>query len=265
MTHPTLARQILRTVFVTADRLGATMPPAIKAEHQRLLTAAERSREMYQRLSGDVAGAVVAALELDRDPLTDGAVRDALTARQILGVQRGIDDAIAARTQELLFEHGSAIVTSFRKPFDQAAAAIVNAVETLGNIEIDNMSAVLARGGTAAKLWAEAKQAGDTITQIKQMWKLLSSAATHLAVNPRYRLLIIADVPAKTFVDEQLGSVNLSAWDAVRRGFTLSLATPETLQERIAAVTAELQQRKVQAEGAFTKRYRQTHGMGAPA
>lgn len=263
MTHPGLTRSILTTVFTTAERLGATMPKAVTAEHQRLLTASQRSRAMYERLHADLAGAVVTALENDRDPLSDQAVLDALTAREILDVQRGVEDAIARRTQALLIEHGPAILAAFGKPFDQAAATITAAVERLGDVAIDDTASVISRGGDAARVWGEARAAVDTITAIRQAWKLLSSAATHLAVDPRYRLLTIAEVPAETFVEEQLGGLNLSPWDAARRGFTLSLATPDELHQRITAVQAAQQRRQDKVDGAYSTAVRQRFGMSA--
>lgn len=262
MTHPTLARQILNTVFVTAERLGATVPKEISAEHRRLLNASQRSREMYQHLRGDLASAVVVALENDRDPLTDPAVLDALKGREILQVQRGVEDAIATRTADLLIEHGTAIITAFRRPFDRAATAITSALDLLGDVDIDDMHAVLARGGNAAQLWADAKKAGDTIATIRQTWKLLSSAAPQLHVDPRYRIFIIADIPAGTFIDDQLGHVNLSAWEAARRGFTLSLASPDDLAQRIAAVQTEVQRRQVETDGTYANAIQRRFGMG---
>ena len=68
-----------------------------------------------------------------------------------------------------------------------------------------------------------------------------------------------------TFVDEQLGRANLSAWDAARRGFPLSLATPTTLRERIAAVTAEVERRQAESDNAFARAHRLTSGFGAVA
>lgn len=263
--NPVLAQSVLNTVFKTADRLGATMPKAATAEHQRLLNASNRRRELFLNLNGNLAGAVVAALENDRDPLRDAGVHEALVAREILNVQRGIEDAIAARTSDLLIQHGPAILEAFREPFDRAAAATVHAVEALGDVDLDDMGGVLARGGTAAKHWAEARQAADTITAIKQTWKLLSAASSTLSVDPRYWPLVIADIPAATFIDEQLGRMNLSAWDAARRGFPLSFASTDTLRERIGAVQVEVQRRQADTEGAFSRGWRQTHGVGAVA
>lgn len=265
MTHPALAHQILNTVFVTAERLGATVPKAISTEHQRLLKASRLSRDMFHRLSADLAGAVVAALENERDPLTDAAVQEAHTARGILSVQRGVEDAIATRTTELLIEHGGALITTFREPFDRAATAINAARDVLGDVDIDDMHAVLARGGNAAQLWAEAKKAGDTIAAIRQTWKLLSAAAPQLNVDPRYRIFVIADIPAGTFVDDQLGHINLSAWEAARRGFTLSLASPEELAQRTAAVHSELQRRQAEAEGTYKTAIQRRFGIETAA
>lgn len=263
--NPSMARSVLNTTFTTAERLGATMPKVITDEHRRLALAAERSRDMYRELHADLAGAVVAALEAERDPANDPEVQRVVIRRAIVEVQSGVEQAIAARTHGLLTAHGGAILAAFDKPFAKAATTITHAVDRIGDVAIDDMHAVLARGGDAAKMWAEARTAVDTIAAIQQAWKLLSSTASHLSVDPRYWLLTIAEVPAGTFVAEQLGRARISAWDAARRGFTLSLATPDTLRQRIHAIQAEVVQRQGDGDVAFAAAARQRYGTGAVA
>ncbi|GAA3172720.1 hypothetical protein GCM10010531_27800 [Blastococcus jejuensis] len=263
--NPILAHKTLNDILRTADRLGATTPKAITEEHRRLATAADRSRVMYRDLRDDLTTVVVEAFADGRDPSTDPAVQQAVTRQALIHVQHGVAQAIAGRTAELLTEHGPAILAGFRKPFDQAAATITAAVQRVGNVSIDDMHAVLARGGDAAKAWAEAREANEIIAGIQQTWKLLSTATSRLHVDRRYWLLTIAEVPAETFVDEDLAHVNVKAWDAARRGFTLSLATPETLRQRIKAVQAETQRRQSEYDGAFAKAARQRYGTGAVA
>lgn len=261
--NPSMARSVLNTTFTTAERLGATVPKVVIDEHRRLAVAAERSRQMYRELHADLAGAVVAALEAERDPASDPEVQQAATRRAILQVQDGVEQAIAARTHNLLSEQGAAILAAFDKPFTKAATTITHAVDRIGDVAIDDMHAVLARGGDAAKMWAEARTAVDTIAAIQQAWKLLSSTASHLHVDPRYWLLTIAEVPAGTFVDEQFGRPRISAWDAARRGFTLSLATPDTLRQRIQTIQSEVVRRQGEPAAAFASAARQRYGMSA--
>lgn len=255
-----LALKTVTTVFGTAHRLGATMPKTITTEHQKLVALTERARELNRATRNDLPAVVLAALEAGADPTTDPAVQQAVTGRAIDEVGAGIDAAVTNRTHAFLAEHGPDILAAFGKPFDTAAATLTTAAQRLGDVNLDDTGAVLGRGGDAAQVWAQAQGADKVIQQIQQMRKLLGAVCSTVAVDPRYRLLAIADVPPATFVDDQLGSAGLRPWDAARRGFPLSLAGPEALQQRVTAVLKELARQQAEAAGAFTREYRRTHG-----
>lgn len=53
----------------------------------------------------------------------------------------------------------------------------------------------------------------------------------------------------------------MRAWDAVRRGFPLSLATPEILAQRIAGIYGEYEQRSQRDDAAGRDAIRQRYGM----
>lgn len=257
------ARQTVNTlnqIFTTSDRLGATIPKAIRTEHDRLAALAERVRHFDP--PSRVGAAVLDALAADRDPYTDEGVRAAAVAVVVGQGSNGIENALSERVGDFLHRNADAIFGAFVKPFDTAAATIAAAVGKLGKVDLDDSRAVLTRGPEAAGLWADIQNAEQVIKTIRDTRSLLAAAHRAYECDPRFRILVYADVPPARFLDDGLARVELPAWQIAQRGYRLSLATPSVIKQRIAAVNAETANRQHRRDDAQRLAYARTHGTG---
>ena len=261
-----LARTVLASILKTADRLGATIPKPLATEHAGLVAAADRLRNLKTGARNDVGAVVAAALEADRDPFTDPAVAAAVIGRAVADSLHGVEQAATERTAQFVEEHAATILASFTKPFSVAADTIADAHRILGDVSLSDARAIAKRGGEAGRAWAEAHAAEKVIAEVGQVWKLLSQVAPHaVPLQPQYRLLTIADVPAADWLEHGLTNVKVSPWDAARNGWPLALATPEQYLERIAAVHAAIAEHRQASADAFTDGWRRQHGAGISA
>lgn len=255
MLNPTTVDGILNT----ADRLGANIPKPVLTKWRKL-TATRTSVKSLDTTS-DLPGAVLAAVEKGVDPTTDPGVQRAVTARAIGDVRNEFNKVLNDRVEDFARTHAHDILAGFQKPFDAAALSIARCLDTLSDVALEDTEAALSRGGSAAAAWVDAQEADKTISTIQQTWKLLNLVAPTGLSNPRHQLLIISPVPPATFIDENLDKTSTRPWDVARRGWRLSLATPETLQERVNAIAEEHQKRVTRADNAFGEQFKRTHGV----
>jgi hypothetical protein len=246
--------------FKAAEQLGVKIPETLDTERRKLADLAEKVR--HYAVNADLPDAVLNSLAAGRDPATDPAVIEVVVRRSLSEITDGLEWQLAIRVQTLADDHADELLSLFDEPFKRAATTIEQAADQLGDVSLDDTATVLARGGDAAGTWAAAQNAVSTIDTIVTTRKVLGNLARRLEVDPRYRLLALADVPPDVFLDEQLGGTTLGPWDIARRGWTLSLATPTVLRQRIAAITAEQASREQAAAGAFREGYRRTRGVG---
>ena len=154
----------------------------------------------------------------------------------------------------------------FAKPFDTAAATLPEAATRLGRVDLDDTKAVLSRGGDAAQVWAAAQAAEQVIASIVQVWRQVALLAPGVALDPRFRLLILADINPADYLDEQLnvaGSSSLRPFELARRGHRLSLATLDHAGASASrACGPRSPDARRQRAGAFTEDYRRTRGIG---
>jgi len=250
---------ILAQVFATADRLGAVIPATLVTEYGKLSRLAEQVQALD--LPNDIPAAVLAALEAGNNPATDPGVQVAAVGATVGQHASGIETALALRAFAFLNENIDRLMEPFGKPFDAAAKTLRAAATRLGDVDLNDTSAVLARGGDAAKVWADAHSADKTITDIHQLGqtlKVLLSGGSQ--IDPRHQALTIADIPPTVFVDQAITGW-LTPWEVVRRGYPFSLATPATFRTRVAAIQSEQASRQQAAERAFREGYRRTHGV----
>ena len=187
------AARTLTATIKTVEKLGAVLPKATATDYAKVNDVAAKVQQLD--LHADLPGVVLAAIEAGNDPITDPAVQREATRLRISDTQTGLDNALAQRAQAFLDTHAAAILAALRKPFDTAAQAIAETRATLGDLALDNLQAILAKGGNAASLWAQAKQGEQTIRTIQQTWGTIANTAMTVRHDPQYRLLIIADVP----------------------------------------------------------------------
>lgn len=259
-----LVRQAVNTlqqVIVNASRLGATIPKAVRAEHDQLAALAEKTRNGLQ-IPDTLPAAILDALAAGRDPATDPATRDAVIARQVAACTPSVETALNGRVEDFLHRNAQAILDALAKPFDAAAITIAAVCKQLGDVDLGDTRAVLARGGTAAQLWADAQAAEATIKTVRDTVGLFGAVSSRYAVDGRYPVLVYADIPADRFLDEQLTRVAPPAYELAQRGFRLSLATGGAVRERIDAVRAEVTRREAQRDDARRAAFARTHGTG---
>ena len=144
-------------VFATADRLGATAPQHLLAEHEKITTLAASIR--FLDVPSDVPGAVLAALEAGNGPTTDDGVRDAVIGRMVNDTSNGIEDRLGERAMMFITDNADALLAMFANPFDTAAAVLTTAAERLGDVDLDDTKAIVSKGGDAAQVWADAQAA----------------------------------------------------------------------------------------------------------
>jgi hypothetical protein len=140
---------------------------------------------------------------------------------------------------EVFREHADGIVTAWVKPFDQAAKALAAAQGVLGHVALDDTVSILAKGGNAAEVWAQAQGAAQTIASIEHAWQELARLTRLASIEPRYPVLRIASVDAQTWDAHNLHSRKISAWEALQEGLSLSLPTMGEYRQRIANLQRE--------------------------
>jgi hypothetical protein len=256
--HHSQALSLIDQMFTTATRIGGKVPKTLTDQRDSLAALSGKVRAFD--IGADLPNTVLASLEAGHDPATDPDVQTAAT-RSILGQSSyGIAAALDQRLTQYLIDNTDALLALFDKPFAAAAATLAAARERLGDVDLSDTAAVIARGGDAASVWAGARAADDAIHQIQQAWKILGNVSTGAKVQPRYRLLIIAEVPPAEFQSQDFVDAAVTrAWGAARRGYPLVHATPETLSERVAAAQGEVRRLEVQSaadsQAAIQRRY----------
>jgi len=234
LTDRATAQQIIGSFTAT----GATAPKALIAAHERTTRLSEGVRGLNTRPEA-IFAAVAAAIERGDDPGADAEVQRILTSTQIqnAGVMAGVDDLAFDGFREACTAHTDAIIAAWRKPFDAAAAVLADAHQRLGNVELEDTTAIIAKGADAADVWAKATAAVKVIEAIRHGWLGLVGI-THAAPDDRnHAVLRIADVDYPTWTAQQLHGRKVGAWDAVLAGLTLALPSPAEYRQRVNTIT----------------------------
>lgn len=232
---PNEATRAARQVITDMTRIGATLPPEIAAaveakdrEQTGLRTLLEHGTDA--KLT-DLAAARVKGQKVNQSELTDVLLGAALAARP--QAQDGITRAADSVIGHALRDNADAVVDALRPTFDQAAAAIGAARGVLGDVDLDDLAAVTAKGGDAAQHWQDAKAATERIHQVKTVIERLAAAGGYpKTADPREKWLPLLDVDLPGY---KTLTRDATAWDAARAG-TLSLAGPTEYQARLAAL-----------------------------
>ena len=254
-----LRTNTIATIIGTADRLGA-LPKTARKEWDRLQSLQDKVR-FFAPPAYSLPRAALAALEADVDMMNDPDIQRAVISRALNDLRPALAAELDDQMTDFIDVNGQAILDAFHKPFNAATETLHRCLGRLGDIALEDAKAALSKGGDAAQVWADAQAADKTIDAIATATKLMRNNP----VDPRYRVLVIADIPPATFLDDQLSGVKMRAWDAARAGYKLSLADTATFDERRNAITTEMQQREEHARGAFAREYGRTHGTGVVA
>lgn len=232
---PNEATRAARQVITDMHRLAATLPPEIGAaveakdqEQAGLRTLLEHGTDA--RLT-DLGSARVKGRKINQAELTDVLLGAALAARP--QAQDAITRAGDAAISQALKEHADALVDALRPTFDQAAATIAAARDVLGDVDLDDLEAVTAKGGDAAQQWQNAKAATQTIHQVKTVIERLATVGAYPQTSdPREKWLPLLDVDLPGYKTLTRAA---TAWDAARAG-ALSLAGPAEYTTRLHAI-----------------------------
>lgn len=259
-----LAPHIFATVTGTAERLGAALPPAVADGHAQLAELRSRASTLDTGSPDDVARAIVDALAAGVDPAEDPAVQVAVNRHAVAAAAAGVRSTITTRTEQLLCSHAADIVEAFTGPFDRAAVTLVESFGRLGDLDLGDTDAVTRLGGDAAGVWLAAKAAEQAIVDIREVWQELAVIARSVPFAPHLAAHVIADVPASAAIEDP-AVLRLRPWELVRRGWTLSLATPEEYRCRGDAIVEGKEARAAHAADGFGRAYKQIHGTGVSA
>jgi len=234
ITDRAMAQQIIGS-FTDS---GAKAPKSFADAHGRATRIAAAARNLGAG-QGDLAQAVMAALDAGRDPAADPDVQRIAIAAQIAnpGIEQQIDALAFDGFHEACAVHTDAIIAAWRKPFDAAAAVLADAHQRLGNVALEDTTAIIAKGADAADVWAKATAAVKIIEAIRHGWLGLVGI-THAAPDDRnHAVLRIADVDYPTWTAQQLHGRKVGAWDAVLAGLTLALPSPAEYRQRVNTIT----------------------------
>jgi hypothetical protein len=83
--------------------------------------------------------------------------------------------------------------------------ALAAAQDVLGHVSLDDTATVIARGGNAAEVWAQAQGASQVLASIEHAWQELAQLM-RVSVEQHYPALRIASVDAQTWRARNLHS-----------------------------------------------------------
>lgn len=133
----------------------------------------------------------------------------------------------------VMVENVDALVEAMRPEFDAAVAELDAAAETLGAVDLDDLTAVTALGGDAAEQWKRAHTAEGIVRKVQADMALLVAMRAYPSGDKREALCRVVDFP-------DFGAYRASRSDArpweLRRIGTLALATPAVYEERVEAL-----------------------------
>jgi hypothetical protein len=223
-------------IISRSKSVGAKLPAPVLEAHERANRITKAAATIYPPRDALMV-AVIAALDAGRDPGADADVQRAHIAQQIgssEGIGRGVGDILAGQMVEVFRDHADGIVRALVKPFDQAVKALTAAQDVLGPVALEDTAGILARGGNAAEVWAQAQGAAQVLASIEHAWQELAGLTRLASVEQHYPALRIASVDAETWRARNLHSRKLSAWEALSEGLSLSLPTMREYRQRIA-------------------------------
>ena len=222
---------------------GAKAPKAFTDAHERATRIAAAVRNLGAG-QGDLAQAVMQALDAGRDPATDADVQRIAVAAQIAnpGIEQQIDAMAFDGFREACTAHTDAIIAAWRKPFDVAAAALTEAHARIGDVPLEDTGTIMRKGADVAEVWAKATAAVKVIDAVDAAWQALGTISGSSSSDRRYRVLRIAAVDFETWVEREYEGMRLSPWAAIGAGLTLSLPTMTEYRGRVAVITAGAEQ-----------------------
>ncbi len=228
-------RVTVRQLFAAFATTGTKPPRAVSDAHARATKLVDKVRSLGAGEDA-LSLAVAAAIDAGNDPTADPAVQRALVASQIAnpGIVQAVDAIAFDHFRDVCKTHADDIVIAWRKPFDQAVAALSQAHGRLGAVNLSDTAAIVQMGGNAVEVWASAQAAEQTIEATVAGWSGLGTFTGLAPLAPRYRVLRLAAVV--DFEVWRTTNPGLTPWEAVLAGFTLDLPSFTGYRERVEAI-----------------------------
>lgn len=230
MTDRTTAANI-RSTFAA---ISVDPPKSVTAAYAKAEKLTEKASHLGSEpgaLEAAVTDAILAGREVHTDPaVTAGIVGQALASNQ------AISEAVAGVASDLIrgacFAELDNIVNAWAVAFDQAVNELKEAHDRIGDLPLDDTTAILAKGRDIADVWAEAQNADRTIDVIVGGWTSLMQMV-RVSVNPDQRALRLAEL---TLDQWQTIPAKAKAWDLIRAGIRPDLPTLDEYRRRIALI-----------------------------
>lgn len=235
----------IASIIATTQNLGQKVPAELVKAHDRSKNIVDRSSRIYAS-DKDLNAAMLTALDNDRDPAADPDVQRIVLSQAIGNEHRlqGIRSAVTDDLLQALATNANALVKLWQKPFDEAAHTIARTARILGPIKLEDAAAILEKGGNAAQLWTEAKQADGVIDSIMSAWTSLAIETQFAPNDRRLKMLRLTDPTLDQWESLDLIEQRLGAWDAHALGLTLSLADGPEFSARWSRIDSERRSRE---------------------
>lgn len=231
-------RAFIREI-VEAFAATQTKPPKSLADALDRATHLAEAVQTMGAPDGALGVAVTAALDERRHPSACPEVQRVLTATQLIGNHHLADQvtgAAADRVRGICQQEADHIIAGWSKPFDQAATTLTSAHGRLGSVPLADTTTIMALGGDAAAVWAQAQAAVATIDTIIGGWQALGEFTHTLQNNPNYRVLRLAAVDYQTWTANNLHRAKLTPWEILTVGLNLTLPSFAEYRTRVRVI-----------------------------
>lgn len=247
----------VRQLLAAADKHNVTIPPKLRNQIDKDIHIIDLVSEMNFKDGPTIAEALVDALAGDRDPFSDPAVQAAMTRETIANRHSfgGLTEAARVRLLETVTASVEDIVESFKPAFNKAGAKLATAHATLTSAGVPTPDApeVMNRSLPIAAASIDARNTLETIREIWSVIDLVLNATGRSSGAAGGRTAQIIDTGDATSGEVRQLEQGRKAdpWAALNAGYTISLATPTEVKERVARVRAADQQTEADAVSAF--------------
>lgn len=226
--------------FVNAcGTLEVEAPDPVADAHDRLKAVTTGFAAHRMATDDELAAVLISVVEAGKTPAADPEVQRIL-ASQTLASKHALGDQITAQLVDQFREacrtHVDELIEALAGPFDANAGRLAAAHRVLGDVSLDDTASIVARGGAAADAWGQARAAATNIDTARGAWVHLCTLLTGQVPGNEHRLLVIADVPANTWMEQNLAGAEPDPWAALVAGMPLSLPSIAGYRGRVDTV-----------------------------
>lgn len=243
----TFRNQNLNFIVSALKAIGQPIPDALTGaidERKRIAEAVNDYRGTgYVAMAEAWANAVLDG----RDPAEDREVFRAFLASALTeggDLEYAAGNAIDKRAERSVSDTQTELLKTFKKAFDKAGKTMRDAHAILGNVDIDDTTAIFQLGPVAVKAHQDAQDARRIVRAVHQGWVGLNGI-THTMSTATERATLWADIDIDTW--ERTRRLK-DGWDMTTAGVTLNLAidnnTIRARQERLHAEREERETRQ---------------------